>query len=76
MFSQLGYLFWPLTSAPLDDDQMTFIEFFMTLEPSGWFLFGLGLTGVGLVVWARDGYPGVTDVLVPFVVARGSKRNR
>ncbi|WP_161569993.1 hypothetical protein [Salinigranum halophilum] len=48
----------------------------MTLEPSGWFLFGLGLTGVGLVVWARDGYPGVTDVLVPFVVARGSKRNR
>jgi hypothetical protein len=69
-FVQFGYLFWPLTSAPVADEGMSFIEFFTTLDVSGWFLFGLGLTAVGLVVWARDGYPGVRDVIVPFVASR------
>ncbi|AUV82564.1 metal-dependent hydrolase [Salinigranum rubrum] len=69
-FAQFGYLFWPLTSAPLSDEGMSFVEFFTTLEPSGWVLFGLGLTAVGLVVWARDGYPGVRDVLLPLVFGR------
>ena len=64
-FAHLGYLFWPFTSAPLADEEMTFIEFFTTLETSAWFFFGIGLTVVALVVWARDGYPGVRDVLLP-----------
>lgn len=75
-FVQFGYLFWPLTSAPLDDEGMSFLEFFTTLEPSGWLLFGLALTAVGLVVWARDGYPGVRDVLVPLLVGRVGETSR
>jgi membrane-bound metal-dependent hydrolase YbcI (DUF457 family) len=69
-FAQWGYLFWPLTSAPLSDGGMSFLKFFTTLEFSGQVLFGLGLTAVGLVVWARDGYPGVRDVLIPLVRGR------
>jgi membrane-bound metal-dependent hydrolase YbcI (DUF457 family) len=74
-FAQFGYLFWPLTSAPLSDGDMTFIDFFTTLEVSGWFVFGVGLTLLGLVVWARDGYPGVRDVLLPLVTGSGDDRD-
>ncbi|WP_318568769.1 metal-dependent hydrolase [Salinigranum marinum] len=66
-FAQFGFLFWPLTSAPLSDEGMAFIDFFTTLEFSGWFVFGVGLTLLGLFVWARDGYPGVRDVLLPLI---------
>jgi hypothetical protein len=74
-FVQFGYLFWPLTSAPLDDEGMSFVEFFTTLEPTGWVLVGLGLTAIGLVAWARDGYPGVRDVLIPLVVGHEAETN-
>jgi hypothetical protein len=54
---------------------MSFVEFFTTLEPTGWVLVGLGLTAIGLVAWARDGYPGVRDVLIPLVVGHEAETN-
>ena len=69
-FTQLLYVLWPVTAAPLSDDGMTFLAFFTSLEGSAWVLFGIGLTVVGVVVWARDGYPGVRDLLRPVLTGR------
>lgn len=69
-YVELGYLLWPLTSAPIDNEPATFTEFFVALDVTLWLVFGLCLTVVGLVVWARDGYPGVADVLLPLCTER------
>lgn len=58
----LGFLLWPVTEVP-EGDTGSFIEFLLALEPTPMVLFGIGLTVVALVVWLRDGLPGVADLL-------------
>lgn len=58
----LGFLLWPVTDVPKGDTG-SFIEFLLALEPTPMVLFGFVLTAVAAVVWARDGLPGIADLL-------------
>jgi hypothetical protein len=69
-YRQLGYLFWPITAPPQSGGKESFLEFFSSLEASPWVLFGVGLTMVGIAAWGRDGYPGLSDVILPVFGSR------
>jgi hypothetical protein len=57
----LGYLAWPLVPAPTDEVGGLF-ELLANVQGEPAFLFGLVVTAVGLVVWARQGTPGLGTV--------------
>jgi hypothetical protein len=67
-WADLAFLVWPALPIP---NQATEIEGLVThlqnIEGSPLFLFGLGLTAVGLALWIRDGLPGLR-ALVAFVL--------
>jgi hypothetical protein len=59
--AEAGYLFWPITSAPVHDHGMTIVGVFTTLRPSPTVIFGLALSLVAFLLWASDGLPGLRE---------------
>lgn len=57
----LGYLLWPLTDVP-EGHSRSFIEFFLSLEPTPMMLFGVALSVFTLLLWVYDGMPGIKDL--------------
>jgi hypothetical protein len=60
--ASLGYLLWPVTPAPSYDGDHSFLEHFMSLEPTPYFVVQVLLFGIAATVWYRDGCPGVDVV--------------
>ncbi|WP_276257977.1 metal-dependent hydrolase [Haloglomus litoreum] len=60
-FGDLGFLVWPLVPPPATETVGLFAHL-RDIEGSPLFLFGLGLTAVGLVLWYRHGLPGLREL--------------
>lgn len=54
-----NYLLWPVLKTPPYETEKSFAAHLIQVEPTPYFLFQLGLTAVAVLVWWRDGYPGL-----------------
>lgn len=62
-WADLAFLVWPLLPLPHQDTELEgLVAHIRNIEGSPFFLFGLLLTAVGLVVWIRHGRPGVAEL--------------
>lgn len=68
----LGFLLWPLTSTPPYDTEPSFAAHLLGVELTPHFYFQWGLALIALLVWHRDGHPGLGTVrsAVDIVAAR------
>jgi hypothetical protein len=58
-----GYVFWPVTSFPAEERDLSILTYLLNLDPTPQLLAGLVLTGLVFGVWVLDGAPGVADLL-------------
>lgn len=57
-----AYLFYPVVSVGAPEHGYSFLEFFLSLTLTPTILVELGLTAVAIVVWLRDGRPGLATL--------------
>lgn len=62
-FRHLGFLLWPAVPPVEYEVEQSFAAHFALVELSPEFLFELLLVALALLVWRRDGYPGLAAVL-------------
>ena len=55
----LGFLLWPVTSTPPYDTERSFLAHFAGMEFTPYVLLQFGLAALAVVVWDRDGRPGL-----------------
>lgn len=58
----LAYLAWPVLPSPEYEGPESVLTRLAQLEPTPSFLFGLALTAVAALLWARHGYPGLETI--------------
>ena len=58
-FPDLTYLVWPLLDLPPYETEQSFAAHLLSIEVTPFFLFQLVLVALALVVWDRDGRPGL-----------------
>jgi len=61
-YAEIAFLAWPLLPVVEYDTDPSFAAHFLGIEPTPLFLFETALSGVALVVWLRDGAPGVAEL--------------
>lgn len=54
-----NYLLWPALTTPPYDTEKSFAAHLTQVDPTPYFLVQLGLTVLAVLVWRRDGYPGL-----------------
>lgn len=60
----LAFLVWPVLPIPDEGSEMIgILTHLRNIEGSPLFLFGLGLTAVGLALWYRHGLPGLRELV-------------
>lgn len=57
--SKTSFLLWPLLSLPTWDTAASVSAHVSAFAVTPWFLFEIGLTGVGILLWASDGFVGL-----------------
>lgn len=62
---EVGFLFWPVLRPSGPDEMASFLEHLLAIGPTPFFIFQTLLTLVALLVWFRDGQPGLDLVLSP-----------
>lgn len=55
----LAFLLWPVLPSPPYAGPERVLAYVVAIRPTPLFLFGLALTGVAAVLWARHGFPGL-----------------
>ncbi len=58
-WGDLTFLLWPVLPSPAYETGQSLTAHLQAIEASPWFLFGLLLTAIAVVVWHRDGAPGL-----------------
>lgn len=62
-WEEMFFLAWPLAAAPESSDTASVLAYLQDIEPTPFFLLGLGVTLFGVAVWWRQGRPGVSTAL-------------
>lgn len=62
---EAGFLIWPVLRPTEPDEMASFLEHLLAIGPTPFFIFQTILTLVAIVVWVRDGRPGLDMLLRP-----------